>query len=100
MSITARSILSSALVGENPYNTAERILGKLDAAGWEITRKPRIPEPGLLSVVEAGFEVGDGRRKFCRLEEDAEGWSGAGSWFRWSDLIDPVLVRDGVEGAS
>lgn len=94
MSITPRSILSSALVGESPYNQAERILEKLDAAGWEIVRKPRIPEPGLWGVVEAGCQDCT-PRKWVRTEEH---WYAAdGDLARyWNALVDPVLVRDGV----
>lgn len=65
------------------------------------TKPPRIPEPGKYAVVEAMVDGMDARREFCRLESDAEGWSGAGAWFYWRDLLDPVLIRDGIEdGAS
>jgi hypothetical protein len=63
------------------------------------TRPPRIPEPGLWGVVEAS--VGgwtDGPSRFVNF---------GGSWIAkspfgtkhasWSDLIDPTLIREGVE---
>ena len=94
MSVTARSVLSSALVGESPYIVAERVLEKLDAAGWEIVRKPRIPEPGQFGVVEAGGDHSPGRHKWVRQGD--LWWNGA-AWTTWETLTDPVLVREGVD---
>ena len=102
MSVTARSVLSSALVGENPYIAAERVIEKLDAAGWEIVRKPRIPEPGLWGVVEAIDASDQSRmpRMFLRdaVDDEDPHWVVVGGNVRveWDDLIDPVLVREGV----
>ena len=96
MSVTARSVLSSALVGENPYIAAERVIEKLDAAGWEIVRKPRIPEPGLWGVVEAGVKQHDARCHWINLgghwrPDDTDEYDRM-----WADLVDPILVREGV----
>jgi hypothetical protein len=54
------------------------------------TKPPRIPEPGLWGVVE------DGGEQWVR---GLEGWVRAtsqGMHMNWYDLIDPVLVREGV----
>lgn len=67
------------------------------------TKPPRIPEPGLWGVVEAGHKhLDDGRRsQFVRVattgraqwvEREAEA-----DWCTWDALVDPVLVRDGIE---
>jgi hypothetical protein len=63
------------------------------------TKPPRIPEPGLWSVVEAGA----GRIPIRRWVHHEEGWwvADTGDRLRWEDLEDPVLIRDGIEdGAS
>jgi hypothetical protein len=66
------------------------------------TKPPRIPEPtGFAPVVEAGVNQHDERLRWYR--------NMAGSWTPsvrseyardWDDLVDPVLVRDGIEDAS
>lgn len=72
----------------------------------EQSKPPRIPEPGLWGVVEAGHKhLEDGRRsKFVRVategrfqwvEREAEA-----DWCIWADLIDPVRVRPGIEDES
>lgn len=66
------------------------------------TKPPRIPEPGLWGVVEAGDE-GLKRRTWVRVPENTAGnnWTSTDGWARvWDELIDPVLVRDGIEDAS
>ena len=66
-----------------------------------LTKPPRIPEPGLWGVVEASFN--GYRAKFVRMVTgpSAQQWADDESrWADWSDLIDPTLVRDGIEGAS
>ena len=69
------------------------------------TKPPRIPEPGLWGVVEASTPDDPDRRKFGRVPsegDDADQWTESYDevWRAWSDLIDPVLVRDGIEVAS
>ena len=69
------------------------------------TKPPRIPEPGLWGVVEAGHEhLGTGRSEFVRvnLEGDFQ-WvdrTSEADWSTWDRLEDPTLVRDGIEVAS
>jgi hypothetical protein len=66
----------------------------------EQTKRPRIPEPGLWGVVRASLDDNTASVTWVRMEADNErcwsrGWSG---WSRrpWADLVNPVLVRDGV----
>ena len=65
------------------------------------TKPPRIPEPGLWGVVEAHPQARTGRPvHFLRdsEHEDAPWRSIAdGSAWEWDSLVDPVLVRDGIE---
>ena len=62
------------------------------------TKPPRIPEPGLWGVVEAGSNAHPTRRKWVRY---GMGWRDlTGNPQQWSDLIDPTLVRPGVEDES
>ena len=60
------------------------------------TKPPRIDEPGLWGVVEATVP-GIPRRRWVHHEEGR--WvPDTGIPFKdWSDLIDPVLIREGVE---
>lgn len=60
------------------------------------TKPPRIPEPGLWGVVEAGFENNKVRTNWVHHHS---GWfRGADDCGRsWSDLIEPTLIREGVE---
>ena len=59
------------------------------------TKPPRIPEPGLWGVVEATGATLP-RRRWIHHEEDR--WvCDTGVWRYWRDLIDPVLVREGIE---
>jgi hypothetical protein len=69
------------------------------------TKPPRIPEPGLWGVVEAHPRTKGTRPvRFVRDSMSAdEPWVAIadGSGWDWDDLIDPVLVRPGIEdGAS
>jgi hypothetical protein len=53
---------------------------------------PRIPEPGLWGVVKAHNGIA---RKWVHY---GTGWRDAfGNHAEWDDLIDPVLIREGVE---
>ena len=59
------------------------------------TKPPRIPEPGLWGVVEATGATMP-RRRWIHHEEDR--WvCDTGVWRYWDDLVDPVLIRDGIE---
>jgi hypothetical protein len=64
------------------------------------TKPPRIPEPGPWGVVEATFKNGRARHGWAvrRLTDGDHDWQdGAGDYHRWDELIDPVLIREGVE---
>ena len=66
------------------------------------TKPPRIPEPGLWGVVEAGCD-GLGRRTWLHVNENPAGndWASTDGWHRvWADLENPTLVRPGIEVAS
>lgn len=67
-------------------------------------RPPRIPEPGLWGVVEA-IDGGEHQPRIPRMyirdavaDEDAH-WTAIGHGVRieWDDLIDPTLIRPGIE---
>lgn len=61
----------------------------------EQTKPPRLAEPGVWGVVNARFGGDDYlTRKWVRY---GTGWRDAfGEHASWDDLIDPVLVREGV----
>lgn len=71
---------------------AHLIADQIDAQ----TKPPRIPEPGLWGVVEASMDAGTTRLTWVRTPEFwyTAKWDSARSW---SDLIDPTLIREGVE---
>lgn len=65
------------------------------------TKPPRIPEPGLWGVVEAVLRGDEKRARLHYVRTDFRTWTCVGGARRsWSELIDPVLVRDGIEAAS
>ena len=77
--------------------------GHVDLLRWLADRiegqakPPRIDEPGPWAVVEASFDRDDEaqRQPFVRYPG---GWESV--WWHeveWSDLIDPTLIREGVE---
>ena len=59
------------------------------------TRPARIPEPGLWGVVRDG----DGERYVREAERPKWRWNpiGKGRNVTWDDIVDPVLIRDGIE---
>jgi hypothetical protein len=58
------------------------------------TKPPRIPEPGLWGVVEAGTSKVPMVRRWVRY---GTGWRDAfGGHEEWDNLLEPVLVREGV----
>jgi hypothetical protein len=75
-------------------NVAQYLADQIEAQ----TRPPRIPEPGLWGVVEAHTEDGEERRRFVRHDDahDGRAWERRGVRRAWDELIDPVLVREGV----
>ena len=64
------------------------------------TKPARIPEPGLWGVVEAAVRGGGQIRfTFIKATNDLSNqWVDIedGSGFDWADLIDPVLIREGL----
>jgi hypothetical protein len=80
------------------------VAGEIVADQIEAQTKPqRIPEPGLWGVVEAHTKDNAERRQFGRVPEtDEQHWieTDAMGWFEWRHLVDPVLVRDGIEETS
>jgi hypothetical protein len=70
----------------------------------EQTKPPRIPEPGWSGVVEAGVRQHDERLHWQRDSGTHEAhWvcQNVNEYDRkWEDLVDPVLVRHGIEDAS
>jgi hypothetical protein len=65
------------------------------------TKPPRIPEPGLWGVVEAGVREHDQRLRWVRLGDNYRPDDRDEYDRLWCDLIDPTLVRPGIEdGAS
>jgi hypothetical protein len=75
----------------------------LDAIN-EALPPPRIPEPGLWGVVEAHPRATSNRpvRFVCDSMTADEQWVALadGSVWDWDDLIDPTLVRPGIEEGS
>lgn len=68
----------------------------------EAQTRPRIPEPrGQWAVVEA-TGVHSNRFQAVRWTDigDRAWLDASGTWFEWSDLVDPILIRDGIEEQS
>jgi hypothetical protein len=63
----------------------------------EQTKPTRIPEPGRWGVVEAGIAGGVQRWHYVRRADDGYWYTLRGAQRRWDELIDPVLIREGVE---
>lgn len=65
------------------------------------TKPPRIPEPGLWGVVEAAVpESGGSRWPFVHdTDQGSSEWTcvNDGDHYDWDALVDPVLIREGVE---
>jgi hypothetical protein len=76
---------------------ADRIADQIE----QQTKPLRIPEPGLWGVVEAGVREHDQRLRWVRLGDNYRPDDRDEYDRLWSDLIDPTLVRPGIEdGAS
>ena len=91
-SIVLENLLSTLRNSE--YLGCEGVADQIEAQ----TKPPRIPEPGKYGVVKARTA------SLNRLVQDwvSEGklWRGldTGTAVDWADLLDPVLVREGVDG--
>ena len=67
------------------------------------TKPPRIPEPGWGAVVEAGVRgsrVDNSRRHWLRTTDGKTWHDGRDTYTAWDDLVDPTLVRPGIEDES
>lgn len=60
------------------------------------TKPQRIPEPGEGGVVEASCVHNDHRLRWVRVRENWHAIPGVSSPDDWDSLIDPTLIRDGV----
>ncbi len=67
-------------------------------AGVELVLRPPLAEPGLLGVVDASIDPGGLRFRWCQLEKGI--WSSRPYTSKWAGLIDPVVVRPGIEDDS
>jgi hypothetical protein len=67
----------------------------------EQTKPPRIPEPGLWGVVKARASKAD-RQDYSFIKHADGSWfcPADGQPYGWSQLIDPTLVRPGIEDES
>jgi len=74
--------------------TLDGLLSQIEAQ----TKPARIPEPGLWGVVEASSVTYSGRRNYVRTEPrpHSSDWQGSHGRCPWANLIDPVLIREGV----
>jgi hypothetical protein len=62
------------------------------------TKPPRIPEPGTWGIVKARLTSIPGGREWTAVRTPKDGWRvDDGGMFEWDELIDPVLIREGVE---
>ena len=91
--------LHAAIDATGNGNVSQRLRQLHDAIDRQLP-KPRIPEPGLWGVVESGADgMGGQRGHFIRTKScnDAEWYcTKTRVYYRWSELIDPALVREGI----
>ena len=65
------------------------------------TKPPRIPEPGWGAIVEAGVDAHDERLLWTPNDQGFWSCKNPDEYARhWQQLVDPTLVRDGIEVAS
>ena len=91
--------LHAAIDATGNGNVSQRLRQLHDAIDRQLP-KPRIPEPSLYGVVESGADgMGGHRGRFVHTEScnDARWFcSKTRVNYRWDDLIDPVLIREGI----
>jgi hypothetical protein len=80
----------------SPWDVVDHVADAIEAQ----TNPPRIPEPGLWGVVTARVDYTNDspatRYKFVRTQPQL--WiAERGGQYEWDDLIDPVLIREGIE---
>lgn len=76
------------------------ILARFIAAQIEKqTKPPRIPEPGFDGAVQASDKCDIDRVRWVRAwadEDTVRPWTNGGRHAAWDELIDPVLIREGL----
>lgn len=83
------------------WHLAENVLASLGVPFTvEVLADPRIPEPkGLGAVVEASIGSSGKRRRFTLVDTrsgEVFRWYAASiGWYKWDQLIDPVLLSEG-----
>ena len=83
-------------MGSNLTATVVALLHRV-ADEMDRVNPPRIPEPSLYGVVSSEDDAG----LTTYFWHSHGGWHGEnGSLFEWEDLVDPVLVRPGIEDES
>ena len=81
---------------EHGYSNSGDFLSDLADEIAKQTKPPRIAEPGLWGVVSTGL----GDSLLHHMHRMDGGWVDQDGCLRdWPDLLDPVLVRDGVASA-
>ena len=101
----AKALVEAMYAAGDRYSAANGVHAGTVSTALRALVKPRIPEPGLWAVVEASTCDDPDRRKFGRVPsdgDDADQWTESYDevWRAWSDLVDPTLVRPGIEDAS
>ena len=90
-SIVLENLLSTLRNSE--YLGCEGVADQIEAQ-----TKPKLEEPGLWGVVEAGVQGSTERHHYVRRGTDGYWYTIRGAQRSWSELVDPVLVREGVDG--
>lgn len=78
------------------------LVNDLRRKGWddiakELRRQIPIDEPGVWGVVEAHTKGSGLRRNLGRIPKDDEWrWTDGDDYYRWADLLEPTLIREGL----
>ncbi len=72
------------------------VIDEMQAALRSLVTPPRIDEPGMWGVVEASCVHEDRRITFVRGKRGWNATDGRSQPDSWDDLVDPVLIREGV----
>jgi len=86
----------SAAIEATGNGQVSRRLGVLHAYIEDQLPKPRIPEPSKWGVVEAHHDVNALRRRYVHIDPDEWVCVESGYFYSWPDLVDPVLIREGI----
>lgn len=91
--------LRYAAKGDRTYS--RRVMGDLADQIAAQKKPPRIPEPGWGAIVEAGVDAHDERLLWTPNDQGFWSCKNPDEYARhWQQLLDPVLVRDGIEDES